>query len=331
MFRMRWFGLNLFAALIISSGVILPAQSWAHHGAVSLVYGPGAPISTSSALTLPQGGFLVMAKVEQAEWRKFDWARPENKDEFTFASLGLGYGFTPYLTSTLFIPYVVKQQDRLGDSYGGGDALALFQLGFNYDSGKGFGLNTPDETAMSLEASTKTFFSIYAGGSAPSGESHNEDEFGEEFERGMQPGFRSPTFLIGLSATKYLFHGLTLCADAEYTIFTEKDDFKFGNEFKVDLAGVYDLVTKPGVAGLQGILELNLLNVAKDEEGGKGIPNSGGTILYVSPGLRVNFPPVSLGFLLKFPAWKDLNRQSEQQGAEGLEKYRAIVSLSVFF
>ena len=147
---------------------------------------------------------------------------------------------------------------------------------FNWDSittrARGLRLNTPDDTAISLESSTKTFFSVYSGGSAPTGESHNQDEFGEEFERGMQPGFRSPTFLVGLSATRQLFHGLTLCADTEYTIFTEKDDFKFGNEFRADLAGVYDLWTKPGVAGLQGILELNLLNVAKDEEGGKGDP-----------------------------------------------------------
>jgi hypothetical protein len=332
MSRKKSFGLHLFAALIIGSVVgMLPSQALAHHGAVSLGYGPGAPIATSSALTLPQGGFLVLAKVEQADWKKYRWARPENKDEFTFYNLGVGYGFKPYLTSTLFIPYVDKEQDKLGDSYGGGDVNAIFQFGFHYDPGKGIALNTPDDTAISLESVTKTFFSVYLGVSAPTGESHNKDEFEEEFERGMQPGFRSPAFVVGLSATRQLFHGFTLCADTDYTIFTKRDAFKFGNEFKGDIAAVYDLLTRPGVAGLQGILELNLLNVAKDEEGGEGIPNSGGTILYLSPGLRINFPPVSLGFLLKLPVWKDLNRQSEQQGAEGLEKYRAIVSLSAFF
>jgi len=69
----------------------------------------------------------------------------------------------------------------------------------------------------------------------------------------------------------------------------------------------------------------------KDQEYDKGIANSGGSILYLSPGFRFNFAPASLGILFKLPVWKDLNKQSEQQGAEGLEKFRAIVALSVFF
>jgi hypothetical protein len=122
-------------------------------------------------------------------------------------------------------------------------------------------------------------------------------------------------------------------ADTLYDVFFKKDDFKFGNEFRVDVAGVYDIYTKPGVSALEAILELNLLNVAKDEdeEAGGKVPNSGGTILYLSPGLRFNFPPMSLGLLVKFPVWKDLNRKSEQQGAEGLEEFRGIISLSAFF
>jgi len=68
-----------------------------------------------------------------------------------------------------------------------------------------------------------------------------------------------------------------------------------------------------------------------DEPAGGTAPNAGGTILYLSPGLRFNFPPMSLGFLLKFPIWNDLNRKDEQQGAEGLEAFRGIISLSAFF
>jgi len=332
--RIKWFDLSLSSALIIGCIVsLLPIQALAHHGGVSLGYGPGSPVETNSSLTLPQGGISVLTRLEQVEWEKYKWAEPENKDAFTFYTLGLGYGITPYLTGNLFLPYSVKTQDRLGTSYGGGDAKFLFNLGGHYDPSKGFGLNTPEDTAISLEATNKTYFSLFLGASIPTGESHNEDNFGEEFERGMMPGFRSPTFTVGASVTKQVAHGFTLVADTLYDVFFKKDDFKFGNEFRVDLAAVYDIYVRPGVSALEAILEANLLNVAKDEdeEAGGKVPNSGGTILYLSPGLRFNFPPLSLGVLVKLPVWKDLNRKSEQQGAEGLEEFRGILSLSAFF
>jgi len=33
------------------------------------------------------------------------------------------------------------------------------------------------------------------------------------------------------------------------------------------------------------------------------------------------------GLSVKLPIWKDLNEQDQQQGAEGLEKYRIITTL----
>jgi hypothetical protein len=314
-------------------GLLFPGSTLAHHGGVSLGYGPGSPVEAFSSLTLPEGGVFTMARVEQVEYRKYHWAEPENKDAFTFYTLGLGYGIKPYLTGFLFLPYTIKTQDHLGTSYGGGDAKFLFSLGGNYDPNKGFGLNRAEDTAITFEATKKTYFALILGSSVPTGESHNEDRFGEEFERGMQPGFRSPTLTVGASVTRSLFHGFTVVGDVLYDVFFKKDDFKFGNEFRIDLAGIYDIYTKPGVSALEAVLELNLLHVAKDEDeaaGGK-VPNSGGTILYLSPGLRYNFPPFSLALLLKFPVAKDLNRQSEQQGAEGLESFRGVLAISAFF
>ena len=61
---------------------------------------------------------------------------------------------------------------------------------------------------------------------------------------------------------------------------------------------------------------------------------TGGNILYLSPGARFSMPSLSnanLGLLVKVPVWKKLNEQDQQQGAEGLEKYRAIMTLSLFF
>lgn len=79
--------------------------------------------------------------------------------------------------------------------------------------------------------------------------------------------------------------------------------------------------------------EANFLNLQKDLDSER-VPNdaSGGRMLYLSPGLRLTFyDKASLGLLVKFPAIKNLNSEEKQQGAEGLEKYRAIATFSLSY
>lgn len=313
----------------------LPLTAMAHHGGISLALGPGSPIETNSPLTLPQGAFVLSGRFEHVEWKKRNFAEPTNKDSFTFYNLGISYGITPYLTGSLFLPYNIKRQDLLGSAKGIGDVKLLFNLGFNYDpSIKGIRLNRPEDTAITLEGAKKTYLSLFGGFTLPTGK--NRKELGGDIDPGMQPGFGSPTYTMGVAATRQLTGALTLAADTSYEIFTRKDGFKFGNEWRANLAGVYELYGKPEsfISKIDGILELNLLNIARDEEGREKQRATGGTILYLSPGLRFSFPkPLngSLGLMLKFPTLKDLNEKREQQGAEGLEKVRAIVTLSFFF
>lgn len=315
--------------------LLLPLTALAHHGGISLAFGPGSPIETNSSLTLPQGAFVLSWRLEQVEWKKRTFADPTNKDSFTFYNLGFSYGITPYLTGNLFLPYNIKRQDDLGSTRGIGDIKLLFNLGFHYDSSlKGIRLNTAQDTAITLEGAKKTYLSLFGGFTLPTG--NNRKELGGEIDPGMQPGFGSPTYTIGFSATRQLTDALTLAADTSYEIFSRKDRFKFGNEWRANLAGVYELYGKPEgfISKIDGILEMNLLNIARDEEGREKQRATGGTILYLSPGLRLSFPkPLngSLGLMLKFPTLKDLNEKREQQGAEGLEKVRAIVTLSFYF
>jgi hypothetical protein len=320
--------------LLMMFALLIPCQALAHHGGVSLAFGPGSPIETNSPLTLPQGAWVIGARAEQVEWRKYGWAEPENKDSFTFLNVNLSYGITPYLTGSIFFPYNIKRQDSLGDTQGLGDIKFLFNLGFNHEPGKGLSLNKMDDTAVTLEGTRKTYFGLYGGFTLPTGEWR--EKLGGEIDRGMQSGFGSPMFSIGASAARQIGNSFTLVADTAYDVFTEKDDFKFGNEFRVNLAGVYELYGNPKafVSKIDGIMELNYLNLARDEENGEGQEATGGDILYITPGMRFSFPQLwnaNLGLAVKFPAWKNLNEKDDQQGAEGLEKYRAIVTLSFFF
>jgi hypothetical protein len=319
---------------IALSVLFSPFHAIAHHGGVSLALGPGSPIETSSPLTLPEGGIVLSWRIEQVEWRKWTRAKP-NKDDFTFFNLGVSYGITPYLTGSMFIPYNIKRQDELGSNKGIGDLKFQANLGFHYDpERKGIFLNKAEDTAITLEGAKKIYCSIYGGVTAPTGK--NRKELGGEIDPGMQPGFGSQSFTIGISATRQITGALTLVAETSYDIFTRRENFKFGNEWRGNLAGVYELYGKPEkfISKIDGILELNLLHVSRDEEGSEKLRATGGTILYLSPGLRFSFPKLwnaNLGLLLKFPTLKHLNEKSEQQGAEGLEKVRVIGTLSFFF
>jgi hypothetical protein len=311
-----------------------PWEALAHHGGVSLPFGPGTPIETASPLTLPQGGVVLYTRAEQVEWRKFQFAEPTNKDSFTLTSLGVSYGITPYLTGSFSVPYNIKRQDSSGSNSGIGDIRFSGILGFHHEPGQGFKLNTAKESAISLEAVKKTFFTLYGGLTIPTGKSH--EELGGRVDPSMQPGFGSPSFTLGMNAGRALFRSLSFVVDASADIFTRRDDFKFGNEYRFNVAAVQELYGKPqkSIAKIDGILEGNLLYISRDEQGGEGLRATGGTILYVTPGMRFSFPKLqnaNLGIAVKIPVFRNLNEQDEQQGSEGLEKYRAIVTLSFYF
>jgi hypothetical protein len=314
--------------------LLLPLEALAHHGGVSLPFGPGTPIETASPLTLPEGGVVAYARTEQVEWRKFRFAEPTNKASFTFSSAGASYGITPYLTGSFSVPYNIKRQDSFGSNSGIGDIRFSGILGFHHEPGKGFKLNTAKDGAISLEGVKKTFFTFYGGFTLPTGKS--KMELGGGVDPGMQPGFGSPSFTLGLNGGRALFRSLSLVADASFDVFTRRDDFRFGNEYRFNLAGVQELYGKPEkfVARIDGILEFNLLHIARDEQGRQQLRATGGTILYLTPGMRFSLPKLqnaNLGIAVKIPVLKSLNEQDEQQGSEGLEKYRAIMTLSFYF
>ncbi|MBI5585281.1 MAG: hypothetical protein HY892_15825 [Deltaproteobacteria bacterium] len=322
----------LAAALGFALGRSSPAL--AHHGGVSLTLGAGSPMETASPLTLPEGGLVASARMEYAPFRKFAFAEPENKDSFTFYSLSFIYGFRPYLSTGIVVPYAVKTQDTFGTNQGLGDLGLNIMLGFHHEPGKGFRLNRAEDTAVALDNVRKTYLALTGNVTFPTGK--NDLALGGEVAPDMQPGFGSPSFTLGISTLKQLTRDFGLLAETSYQLFTEKDHFKFGNEWRLNAAGVYELYGRAGafLQTVNGILELNLLHLSPDTENGQAARASGGTILYLSPGLRFSFPGIqnaNLGVAMKFPILKNLNDESEQQGTEGLEQYRLVMTWSFFF
>jgi hypothetical protein len=245
----------------------------------------------------------------------------------------MSYGFTPAFMGTVIVPYYVKRQDGFGENEGLADVKFQGTYGFHYDPGVGFSRNTAEDTAVTLEGKKRIYLAVSFMASIPTGDYHKQ--LGGDVDPGMQPGFGAPSYTLDLSAAR-AFGSLTLNANLGADFFTARENFQFGTEMRANLAGVYELYgnTSSFLSKLDGILELNFLHLERDQENGVGVVASGGNILYLSPGLRFSFPSLqnaNLGLLVKVPVWKNLNEQDQQQGSEGLEKYRLIVTLSFYF
>lgn len=319
-------------SLLLTASLLLPA--WAHHGGSSVSQGPGTPIETNTPLTLPKGSAILFSRAEIASFQKFGRDEPNNIDSFRFYQLGASYGITDSLMGTLILPYNVKAQDGPGGgtARGIGDVQFILNLGMNYDSVDGFRLNGPDDVGVDIHESGKWYFGAFGGLTVPTG--RTDIDLGLGVDGGLQPGFGSTTGMIGLSAQKAFTPKFSMVGDTSINMFTpQSGGDKFGNEFKANLAGVYTLKNDPEDTFRQwdASLELNYLRLSRDETAGVADLGTGGSILYLTPGMRFQVGDANLGAGVKLPILKDLNERNMQQGAEGLENWRLIFTSSWAF
>ncbi len=316
--------------------LLSPAVCAAHHGVATLgaagLEGPGAPIETSSSATLPKGGVLAYLKLDYVSFEKNTAERDDETDYNTFWLFGVGYGFTPYLSAYLFVPYSSKVvEDNSYNTSGFADLSLTGILGFKYD--EGFRLVPENE---SLDDLGDWHFTVYGGLSLPTGDANVRDDEGN-IDPGMSLGFGKPSFFAGLTTTKAISDRLTFIAETSYVYFQEYgysdgNRTQFGDEFRLNAALSYRLLTRAEAKfRLDANLEANYLHLGRDETNGVGELATGGDILYAVPGLRAYWKNMSVGVGVKVPTLTDLNEESDQQGAEGKEDYRAIFTLSAMF
>lgn len=321
---------KLFATVAATAALLTPVL--AHHGGTSVSQGPGTPIETNTPLTLPKGGTVLFTRAELAKFRKFAAFAPENVDSFNFFQLGVSHGLSDFLTATAIVPYNIKSQDNIGTTRGMGDLKFLLTLGMNYSSEEGLQLNGEEDTAVNLGESNKTYFGITGGFSVPTGRS--DVDFGGGVDGGLQSGFGVPSATLGVSLTKGLSEKFTIAADTGFDWYaTQNGGNRFATEFRANVAGVYELHAdqESTFRRLDGILEFNYLNLARDVSTYVPEQGTGGQILYITPGLRTQIGDYNIGAAVKIPIASALNERSMQQGSEGLEQYRLIITASTYF
>ena len=208
--------------------------------------------------------------------------------------MSLSYGATENLSISARLPYIKRENIREGeleggvpeahthgDSSGEGDLILLSQY-------------------RVLER-TSTVVSILFGIKAPTGETHEEDDDGVRFETEFQPGTGSWDFLLGASVSKssgnFGYH-----ANILYNKTTEgSQSTEIGDAISYNAASTYRIYDSHAThehdhhagseySGLKLDLsvELNGETRRKNKISGVSEDNSGGTIVYVSPGVRVS-------------------------------------------
>ncbi len=325
----------LRAVLLAPTFIVFPVL--AHHGVAGVgaaaLEGPGAPVESASSAILPVGKTLLYAKLDHAKFKTYDPdpTAPES-DYANYWMVGVGHGFTPWFSAYVFAPYHAKIDESGGlDSKGWADLSVLGQIGFKYDGG--FKLIPEKQSLDDLE---DWHFTVFGGGTLPSGNANHRLSDGT-IDPGKAHGFGKNTWNLGFTATKQLTRDLTFNLEASTIRFREyryKDgnQVKFGAENRFNLSLAQRLHTHPDSRfRVDAVIEAQYLALGRDIENGIGANATGGKMLYLVPGLRFYKDNLSIAVGIKKPVWTQLNESNQQQGAEGKEKYRLILSASMLF
>jgi hypothetical protein len=328
---MKRLHLVLLAALLTT----VPVVALAHHGVASVGLagpeGPGAAIETASSLTLPRNTLFFMLKNEFASFAKYGFAEPENKEYSSFYSAAVGFGVMPWLSLYFFQPYNIKHQDSLGTTSGFADTSVMLNFGFKYD--EGFRLNPEKESTDEIE---DWHFSAFVSSSIPVGGTDLVDRRGDHWAPDMQGGFGSPSLGAGIAATKVFAGDFTYLGELSSQYFIEHEysftTYQFGTELRLNNALAYKAFGK-GAFRTDVVAEVNVLNLARDKEmdaAGKmeELDASGGLVAYATAGVRLYWERLSAGFGAKKAFLSLLNERGEQQGSEGREDFRLMLTLS---
>ena len=320
--------------ILALAACLLPLPALAHHGVASLgtagISGPGAPIETSSSATLPQGQWLGYLKLDDARYRTYTPARDGESERAEFWMVGLGYGVTPWLSAYLFVPYAAKvTEDSSYTTAGFTDLSLMGVVGFKWDGGL---MLVP--TQESMDDLEDWHFTLYGGGTLPTGNPNTTDSSGA-IDPGMSLGFGKATLTLGATATKTLGDRITAVGEVsmlrfQTNTYADGATVRFGAEDRLN-AAIAARLWSDGASRLDLNLEANFLRLGRDQTNGVGDTATGGDILYTVPGIRYYRGSTSLGLGVKMPIWSRLNEASQQQGAEGKEKYRLVATWSVLF
>ena len=258
-----------------------------------------APITFNTALPVAKGEFVFREQFVLD--RSGDDPSGADRDRTAWSAVSvLGYGVNGDLALFGVVPYVDKRLEltsngarRARSARGLGD-ISLFG---RYTV---FKKNWPQRNFR---------IAPFAGIEVPTGDDDESDAFGR-LPGSVQPGSGSWDPFGGIIAT-YQTLDFQIDAQVSYKANTEANDFEFGDVVRADASLQYRLWPRElsgGVPGfLYGILEANLIRQDNDRSGSVDDPDSGGTRLFLVPGLQYVTKRWIVEAGVQIPIMQDLN------------------------
>jgi hypothetical protein len=259
----------------------------------------GAPITFNTALPVHEGGYVWREQLIFMQSADDPTAARRDMQVTGLVSV-LGYGVTGDFALFGMLPWFDKRLDmRMGEQdlsrskSGVGDLTVLGRY-----------------TAYQYDAPGRTLrIAPFLGVKAPTGEDDAGDGLGR-LSPALQPGSGSWDALGGAVLT-YQTLDFQIDSQLSYKANREANGFQAGNRWQVDGSLQYRLLPRRLGAGvpafLYGVLEANLVHAAKDRIGGISDPNSGGTTLFITPGLQYVTRKWILEAGVQIPVSQDLN------------------------
>lgn len=219
----------------------------------------------------------------------------------------LGYGATSDAAIFVMLPYLDKQLDF---TMPGGQRIT------RGTSGIGDAQIFARYTVFQQDMAGSSFrVAPFVGIKLPTGDDDDSDRFGR-LPQPLQLGSGSWDPFGGVIAT-YQTLDYQVDAQASYKANTNANGFKFGDELGFDASLQYRLWPHElggGVPGfLYGVIETNLLHQAKNRIAGVDDPDSGGTTLFLSPGLQYVTKRWVLEAIVQLPIVQDLGGSALEQ------------------
>jgi len=258
-----------------------------------------APITFNTALPVAKGEFVFREQFVVGQ--SGDDSSGADRDRTAFAAVSvLGYGVSGKLAVFGVLPYVDKTLDvtvagtRQQRSASGLGDISLFGRYTVYQDDR------PGRTFR---------IAPFVGVQAPTGKDDKSDAFGR-LPPSVQPGSGAWDFFGGAVAT-YQTLGFQVDTQLSYRGNGKANNFEAGDMARLDASLQYRLWPRTlgaGVPGfLYGVLEAGLVHQDKNRFAGIGDPNSGGTTLFITPGLQYVTKRWILEGGVQLPALQNLN------------------------
>jgi hypothetical protein len=258
-------------------------------------HGPGTSgggAATQSGETLKPGRFSVELRTEYTEFEHLSAAQIAAKaakagefdllDRSFVSTVSISYGIVENLQISLALGYYNAVNARSAEDPGGtGDPeISTF--------------NPDGLTDLWLTGKYRFYrgplgnMAVFGGAKFPTGRDDVNNSAGERLEPSATAGSGSYDGMLGLAYSRFLTARVTFDISGQYTLRTEAHDFKLGDRIDAGAAVAYRLtgdIQKFPQASL--FAEATVRHLFKSEDDGERDPDTGGTVLFLSPGVRV--------------------------------------------